>query len=360
MKSKGSVMYDMVTKPGFGKAAARWDRFWRGEHPRPLIAAVLPKEGVEPVAKPSTYALGPDLDITAFADQAVRWAETHDFFGAAIPFIYLEFAADQFSTFLGMDLQFPNPGEGGWPIHPHDTCPVEAIHVDFRPGGRWWDLIANITDAIHRRGQRSIMIASPTLVANLDCFVALRGAQNALMDLIDSPDEVKRILHEITVAHGQILDALSQLLDYPGRGSINRHGMYSTGPINVAQCDFSCMLGSEMFDEFALPCLRTELGRYGGGEYHLDGADAIRHLESLCSLESLHVVQWVAGAGDTKRDWSDLYRRIDALGKGQIRSGPREHLDRLAGLLNAGRLFWNGFTNATRDTVERALEDYDC
>ena len=352
--------YEMATKPDFGKTAARWDRFWRGEHPEPLIAAVLPKEGAEPVAKPSTYALGPDLDIAAFADQAVRWAETHDFLGAAIPFIYLEFAADQFSTFLGVDLQFPNPDEGGWPIHTHDTCPLEDIHVEFRSGGRWWDLIAHIADAIHRRGERSIMIALPTLVANLDCFVALRGAQNVLMDLIDAPDEVKRILGEITVAHGQALNAFSRLLDYPERGSVNRHGMYSTGPINVAQCDFSCMLSPEMFDEFVLPCLRTELGRYGGGEYHLDGPDAIRHLESLSSLESLHIVQWVAGAGGTTRDWSDLYRRIDALGKGQIRSGSRNQLDQWAKELNAGRLFWAGIPNAGREVAEKALSDYDC
>ena len=77
--------FGMATKPDFAKAAARWDRFWQGEHSQPLIAAVLPKEGVTEIPKPSTYALGPDLDPVAFAEQTVGWAETHDFLGAAIP-----------------------------------------------------------------------------------------------------------------------------------------------------------------------------------------------------------------------------------------------------------------------------------
>jgi 5-methyltetrahydrofolate--homocysteine methyltransferase len=344
----------------FQKKAARWDRFWRGEHPQPLIAAILPKEGRDPVPKPSTYALGPDLDPVAFADDCARWVDAYDFYGAAIPFVYLEFAADQFSTFLGVDLKFPSPGEGGWPVHIYDSCPLSDVHVEFRPPGKWWDLIAGLAETIKQRVGDRIMIASPTLVANLDSLVALRGAETVLMDLIDSPDEVKRVLGEITDAHAQILAALSDLLEYPRRGSINRHGMYSTGPINVAQCDFSCMISPAMFDEFVLPCLATEMGRYGGGEYHLDGADAIRHLDSLCSLDDLHLIQWVAGAGDTRGDWSELYRRIDSLGKGQIRGGTRAQLDQWAGELTAGRLFWNGLRGADRAAVEQALSDYDC
>ncbi|MBT7166655.1 MAG: hypothetical protein HN904_27985 [Victivallales bacterium] len=353
------MVLDMTTCHEFAKTAARWDRFWRGEHPEPLIGSVLPRAGVAQVAKPSTYALGPELDPAAFADQAVRWAETHEFLGASIPFVYLEFAADQFSTFLGMDLTFISADQGGWPIHLYEDCPLADIHIEFRPSGKWWDLIAGLAAAIQQRGGDRIMIASPTLVANLDCLVALRGAQTVLMDLVDSPDEIKRILGEITDVHGQILAAFSDLLEYPTRGSINRHGMYSTQPINVVQCDFSCMISPTMFDEFVLPCLRDEFARFGGGEYHLDGADSLRHLVSLCSLEDLHLIQWVAGAGDTKGDWSDLYRKIDSLGKGQIRSGSRQQLDQWARELTAGRLFWSGL-HGDRNTVEQALADYGC
>jgi len=64
--------------------------------------------------------------------------------------------------------------------------------------------------------------------------------------------------------------------------------------------------------------LAHEVGGLDASIYHLDGIDAIRHLEAICSLENLDMIQWVPGAGQDGKDWSDLRRRIDELGKGQI------------------------------------------
>lgn len=331
---------DLVTKPDFSRVAEEWQRFWRGERHRPLVGAVLPKAGVEAVPKPSTYQLGPDLDPQALAEQAVHWAETHEFVGAAVPFLYLEFAADQFATFLGADLKFPNPGEGGWPIHAYDKVPLWEVHVEFSTSGRWWRLIAELAEAIMDQGSHHLLLACPTMVANLDALVALRGAQKVLWDLVDCPGEVQRVLGEITAAHAQAVAAFGELLDYDRRGCINRHGMYCQGPLNVLQCDFSCMIGPAMFQEIVLPCLEAETLLYEAVEYHLDGPGALKHLEALCSLERLGVIQWVPGAADETRDWSDLFRRIDALGKGQLRGGSRAQLDDWAGQLRDRRVYW--------------------
>jgi hypothetical protein len=348
---------ELATKPDFAQAADKWERFWREGLDEPLIAAVRPKPGAEPVEKPSLYAIGPDVEPRSYAEQAVRWAQSHDFLGAAIPFVYLELAADQFATFLGVDLKFPTPGEGGWPIHTHADTPIQDVHVQFGTSGRWWRLIADLAEAVMEHSDDSLLLAAPTMVANLDALVALRGAQNVLMDLVDAPDEVVRVLGEISEAHAQALTALGTLLDYEHRGSINRHGMYSKGVINCLQCDFSCMISPAMFQELLLPVLETDMGLYDAVEYHLDGPGAIRHLEALCSLERLGVVQWVAGAADQHRDWSDLYRRIDALGKGLILGGPRESLDRWASELSARRLFWN-LSGGDRAEVEATLAAY--
>lgn len=348
---------ELATKSDFEEVADRWERFWREGLDGPLIAAVRPKPGVEAVEKPSLYAIGPEVDPRAFAEQAVRWAETHDFLGAALPFVYLELAADQFSTFLGVDLEFPTPGEGGWPIHIHQETPIADIHVQFSTEGRWWRLIANLAEAILERSEDSLLLAAPTMVANLDALVALRGAQNVLIDLVDAPDQVTRLLGEIHEAHAQALTALGRLLGFARWGSINRHGMYSKGVLNCLQCDFSCMISPAMFQELVLPALEADMNLYDAVEYHLDGPGALRHLEALCSLERLGVVQWVAGAADQDRDWSDLYRRIDALGKGLILGGPRRSLDRWASELSTRRLFWN-LSGGDRAEVEAALEAY--
>ena len=344
----------MSFKPDLAHAAQSWDAFWRNELPGPWVGAVVPKPGLTPAAKPSSYASGPDLDVEVFADQGLRWAESHDFVGAAIPFVYLEFAADQFSTFLGADLLFPTPGEGGWPTHPCAEVPLEEVQIRFEREGSWWRRIRAIAARLMERWQGDLLVAAPTFVANLDALVALRGANQVLFDLLDRPEAVHRALAQIDQACAEVMEAFAELLQFERLGSINRHGMYSSGRLNLPQCDFSCLISPAMFAEFARPYLKQEMARQDGSEYHLDGPDAIRHLEALCSIEELGVVQWVAGAARQGEDWSDLYRRIDRLGKGQILGGNAANLERWQRELTAGRLFWN-LSARTRAEAEDAI-----
>lgn len=349
----------LQSKPEMKQAAQAWDSFWRNEWRGPLIAAVVPKPGVEPAPKPSAYLAGPEMDVAAFAAQGLRWVETHDFLGAAVPFVYLEFAADQFATFLGADLVFPSPEQGGWPLHPYADCPLETVEIRFERNGKWWRHVSAIAETLMEQWAGKLLIAAPTLVSNLDALVALRGANQVLLDLMDCPEVVHRALEQIDRAHAEVLDAYAKLLDFETYGSINRHGMYTTGRTNLPQCDFSCLISPAMFAEFGLPYLKREMQRLDGAEYHLDGPGALRHLEALCALEELDVVQWVAGAGNDQRDWSDLYRQIDRLGKGQILGGNAAALERRRHELSAGRLFWNlraGSRAEAEDVIARAAE----
>ena len=301
-------------KHDFAAAQNRWDEFWKGNNSRPILCAILPRKGMKQVPKPA-YASGHDGNFAPVLDQLTGWAETHEFLGEAMPFYYLEFAADHFSTLLGADLQFPGEG-GGWPLHFVEDW--AQTKLAFQRQGKWWRRTVDFAQAIKDRFGDHLLIASPTLVANIDALVAVRGADNVLMDMLDNPEAVQRALQQVLEAHQEILEELSALLDYPRRGSINRHGLYSRGRINVPQCDTSCMLSQELFRQFVLPSLRTEMQRLDAVEYHLDGENALRHLEDLCAIPELSVMQWVAGAGNENRDWTWLFDKIDALGKGQL------------------------------------------
>jgi len=136
--------------------------------------------------------------------------------------------------------------------------------------------------------------------------------------LLDVPEKVLDALRRVDRAVDDVRAALAEALDVATYGSLNRFGMYSRGVIDVPQCDASCMIGQEMFERFELPSLAHEVAGLSASIYHLDGPGAIRHLEAICSLEKLDMIQWVPGAGQDDKDWSDLRRRIDELGKGQI------------------------------------------
>ncbi len=166
---------EWITKPDGELAAQQWTRFWAGEADGPLLAATVLRDGATPVAKPSAYTLGPDLEVDLFCDGLLAWAEAYEFLGAALPFVYLEFAADQFATFLGGELVFPTAGEGGWSTHPLAHAELATVDLRFLREGPWWRKYTALCEQMRDRLAGRVMIAAPTFVANLDALVALRG-----------------------------------------------------------------------------------------------------------------------------------------------------------------------------------------
>ncbi len=328
---------ELEFRPDFEAVRKRWDAFWRGENPRPMLLAQAPREGIEPVAYPlCTQVL--EGDIRPLADRVIQWARAREFLVDAIPWYYLEFGPDQFTTFLGCDMiPAPDGRSGGWVVHNLED--IEAADIRFRRESKWWRRYAECAQILRERCDGRMLVASCTLVANLDSLTALRGAQNLHLDLVEKPEAVRRALAQITAAHADILDALATLYDYRRLGSITRHGVYSRGRTNVPQCDFSCMISPAMFREYALPCLREEMERMDAVTYHLDGPDSIRHLEALCGIEKLDIIQWQPGAGNAaEQDWTPLYERIVSLGKGVIYHGPAKTFLTLARRLGTKRL----------------------
>jgi len=291
---------ELEFRPDFEQVRQRWAQFWRGESTRPLLLAVRPKPGVEPVI-----------------DQAIGWAATHDFLDGAIPGYQVTFAPDHFAALLGADLRNAEGSSGTNWIEPFVEDWDDA-DIRFQPEGKWWRRTAEVIERFRRRCDGRLIIYGTHFQGGLDCLVAIRGAQELLADLLDAPEKVLDARLRVDRALDDARAALAEALDVATYGSLNRFGMYSRGVIDVPQCDASCMISAEMFERFALPSLAHEVNGLDASVYHLDGINAIRHLEAICSLENLDMLQWVPGAGQDDKDWSDLRRRIDELGKGQI------------------------------------------
>jgi len=346
---------ELEFKSDFQRTADRWEAFWRGENRGPQVAAVVSRPGVEIVEKPP-YASGWDGNFAPVIEQLLRWGASHEFLGDAIPFYYAEFTADHSAVLMGAGLEYEPDGHGnGW------TVPVikdiRDADIRVRRDTVWYERTARFFSELRKACDGRILIAAPTLSGGLDNLASLRGSEALLMDLIEHPDDVKRALEQVDRCFKELLEEFSRLLDFPRWGSINRHGMYSRGRVAIPQCDFSCMISTEMYREFELPCLEREMAMLDAVEYHLDGPGAIRHLEALCSLERLGIVQWVPGSGwGEQQDWSWLYRRIDELGKGQIRGGSVESARRMWGEYRSRKLFVT-VHGAPGDDLRGAVEE---
>ncbi len=302
-------------KPDFAEAVDTWERFWRGEAERPLLYAVRPKAGVDPVRKPRPYDLAFG-EIDPIIDQALGWAETHEFMGAAVPFFMITLAPDHFGALLGGQIERSEEGKTNW-VEPCLES-LADVEIEFNREGRWWKRTVECAEKFRERCDGKLIVSGTHLQGSLDALVALYGTQNLLMDMGMAPDKVKAALDQVDKALLEVRAAISELFDVPQWGSVNRFGMYSPGIIDVPQCDVSCMISKEMFDEFELSYLRSEVDSTANSIYHLDGPDALQHTESICSIESLDMIQWMPGEGYYDDDWSGLNGRIDSLGKGQI------------------------------------------
>ncbi len=343
---------ELEFKLNFEEARQRWAAFWEGEHTdRPLLSIVVPKPGVEPIDKPR-YMAGADGNYDEPIDQLLGWARTHDFLAEAIPFFNLEFCPDHFSLLLGAERETnPASPNTSWAV-PFVTD-WDTADIRFRRDGKWWSRTVEFAQALRAKCDGKLLIAAPTLVGGLDALAAVRGPNQLMTDLATEPEKVTAALDRVCSAYRDILDAFAELLDFDGFGSINRHGMYSRGRINVPQCDASCMISDRMYREFGIPSLKREMGLLDAAEYHLDGPGAIRHLEALCELDDLDIVQWVPGSGEAEhQDWTDLYRRIDALGKGQMIGTDRERIAQFWGEFRSRKLFFHTSAVSQEDAAD--------
>jgi 5-methyltetrahydrofolate--homocysteine methyltransferase len=280
-----------------------------------LLHAIRPKSGITPIPKPHPYdcAFG---DLDPIIDQALGWAATHDFLADAIPSFMITLAPDHFAALLGAEIVPVPQSRTNW-VEPCLTS-LNDVDIRFQREGRWWKRTVECIERFRERCDGRLIICGTHFQGGLDCLAAMLGTQKLLLDIALEPEKVHSALQQVDQALAEARSALAEALDVPGRGSLNRFGMYSSGIIDVPQCDVSCMVSTEMFDDFERPALAREIEGLDASIYHLDGPDALRHTESLCAIERLDMIQWMPGEGYYDDDWSELNAKIDVLGKGQI------------------------------------------
>ena len=320
---------ELTYKTNFASARRTWDDFWAGRcDKRPLLKAQIRKhDAPAPHPQPAIYRAplnGPDEAVRVIDE----WANGFHFLGAAVPGVTISFAPDHFALLLGSEMTYTGVTDTGAPagwVHPFLESYDRPIR--FRPERRWWQITVETIAACRKQLDGKVVLSWPHLQGGLDALSAIRGNEQLLMDLVLDPDGVHHALRQISDAVEETRRALAELFDFPATGTHTRHDMYCTGLMDVPQCDFSCMISPEMFIEFGLPALQRECQSLDAAEYHLDGPDAIKHLPAVCRIDRIKTIQWQPGAGaPAERDWSELHRQINSLGRGQFKHGTRQQL----------------------------------
>jgi hypothetical protein len=186
-------------------------------------------------------------------------------------------------------------------------------NIVLDPNNRWWQLHRDLLKKCRQKSQDKYFVGMPDLVEGLDVLSSLKGPDNVLMDLILDPEGSLQQLKAINTAWFEVFDCLYDIIHVNGEMAFCYFSIWGPGKVAKLQCDISVMISEEDFRTFSLPFLKEQCEYLDYSLYHLDGVDAIRHLDAVLELKQLNAVQWTPGVGQPQGGdprWYDLYKKI--------------------------------------------------
>ena len=292
-----------------------WAAWWAGELERPLVFL----EGIEPPDSPLPEIhgfatnFGFDMPADRIIDRFNAHLEARRFYGDAFPKWWLNFGPGILAGFAGARVR--SVPETVW-FEPQALRPIQEVHVRHDPANPWRKRVHELTQAAVDRWQGRVAVGHTDLGGNLDVAASLRTTEGLLLDLCDAPEEVERLVAEVTQLW---LKEYRDLLGIVRTGQIGTTPwatIWSPGTCYMLQSDFCFMISPKMFERFVLPDLVACCDALDHGFYHLDGPGQIPHLDLLLSIDRLRGIQWIPGAGQPEpQEWPRVLRRIREAGK---------------------------------------------
>jgi len=164
----------------------------------------------------------------------------------------------------------------------------------------------------------------------IDALAHLRGTENLLLDMIENPDFVHEARDRITAAWKETQAEVFEIVKENNLGGSTHSWMqlWAPGRHLQLQCDYSCMISPEMFEEFVLPELEETSSAFDYCTYHLDGVEQLRHLDMILSVKGINNIQWTRVAGQPKTSENiEALQKIQKAGKGLVLLPDRDEVE---------------------------------
>lgn len=308
----------MIDKPGWDKSRERFEAWWNREIiDRPLLQVRAPKKDAPSTPRPVPSSFEQqwlDIDLRI---QDAEWEMSHTYYGGDLfPYFNTSIGPGTFSLFLGARPNYQSTTV--WYEPCVDDIPT-AVPPVYDENNYFWKLIQEFS----RRGVEHFagraLVAFPDLIENIDTVSSLMGNDELLFALVDCPEKVHEFQRAVLPLYLRYHQELYEIIkDEHGGSCFTCFDMYGQGRVTKVQCDFSAMISRGMFDEFVLPYLDEQCSALDHTVYHLDGVNALQHLDSLLSIPALDAIQWTPGAGKEgigEKIWWPMYEKVRAAGK---------------------------------------------
>jgi len=324
------------------------------------MCALSPKDKPwEDIPEPAAIA---DLQ-TRWCDPAYRlkrgeWQMSRGYFGGeAFPVFEAHIGPGSLGTFIGSE-----PGFAPDTVWYH-TCiddPTTYPEIRFDPENYWFRVHMALLQWGVKNARGRYLVGVPDLIENIDTLSQMRDPQTLMMDLIEHPRWVKRSVTQINRAFFDAFDRIYDLVKgIRGGNAWAAFRLWGPGKTAKLQCDASAMFSTAMYEEFVVPALTEQCRWLDYSLYHLDGTQAMHHLDSLLKIDALDAIEWtpqsgIEGGGDAR--WYPMYKKIIDAGKCVQAVGVRgEEIKPLLDACGADGMFilsWLGSESEARRAVD--------
>jgi hypothetical protein len=192
------------------------------------------------------------------------------------------------------------------------------LNLTFDENNHWWQVHQDLLKECKKRSAGRYFVGCPDLVEGLDVLASIRGTGEVLTDMILDPEGLKKQLRQINDVYFKVFDHIYEIIREGDEMAFCYFSIWGPGKVSKLQCDLSIMISEDDFRVFVQPYISEQCLKIDYTLYHLDGVDAVRHLDALLEIKELNAIQWTPGIGQPQGGnpcWYGLYKRILSGGK---------------------------------------------
>ncbi len=195
----------------------------------------------------------------------------------------------------------------------------EFANLRYDPQNKWWLKHQAILKRMVELAGDDYLVSIPDIIENADILASLRGPQELCYDMVDCPEDVEVGIQKIDELYFQYYDVLRDFVaERDGTVCYTVFNILGPGRVAKIQCDYSALISPSMYRDLIVPSLRKQCRNLTHSMYHLDGPDAIKHVDALMTIDELKALQWTCGAGQpdgASERWFPIYDKVRDAGK---------------------------------------------
>jgi hypothetical protein len=309
---------ELQYKPDFSKANERMEAWWnRAVLDRPTIQVYAPQNSDK--RKPWPQKQHESLrdrwmDVEYAVDCADAGCANCFYGGEAAPIFMPNLGPELLTAAYGAPMNFTETTSWSEPIL-HEWEDIPKLQMD--PNNEYVRAMLDMTRLGLEKGEGKFLTGFTDIHPGGDLAASFRDPQQLCLDLVMEPENVERLLSRIRSSFFDFYKLQEEIFQQSGQPvSTSWLPLWCEGRYYIPSNDFSCMISPDMFRKFFLDEIIEEIEFLDHSIYHLDGPDALRHLDTLLDIPKLDAVQYVYGAGDGPASrWMDIFRKIQMAGK---------------------------------------------